>query len=133
MPEAVATTRISEADFTTEIHVRQHALRGDEPPDKGGADLGPTPKELLLGSLGACTGITLRMYAKRKGWPLTGVSVELALEAEAQKPAIDCRVALHGPLAPEQRERLLQIAHACPVHKMLTGGVSVSTVLQEAP
>ncbi len=131
MLEATATTHVGEADFTTEIRVRQHRLSGDEPPDKGGADAGPTPKELLLGSLGACTGITLRMYAKRKGWPLTGVTVELGLDAEGPKPAIECRLRLHGPLAPEQRERLLQIAHACPVHKILTGGVSVATALQE--
>jgi putative redox protein len=131
MSEANATTRIGDADFQTEIRIRQHRLRGDEPPEKGGVDSGPTPKELLLGSLGACTGITLRMYAKRKGWPLQGVSVELALDAEGPKPAIDCRVALHGPLVPEQRARLLQIAHACPVHMMLTGGVDVKTALQE--
>jgi len=131
MSEAVATTRISEADFTTEIRIRQHALRGDEPADNGGADLGPTPKELLLGSLGACTGITLRMYAKRKGWPLTGVTVDLALDTGGPKAMIDCRVGLSGPLSQEQRDRLLQIAHACPVHKILVNGADVVTTLAD--
>jgi putative redox protein len=126
-----AATRIGETDFTTEIRIRQHQVGADEPADNGGVDTGPTPKELLLGSLGACTGITLRMYAKRKGWPLTGVSVELSLEAEGPKPAIERRVALQGPLSPEQRERLLQIANACPVHKMLAGGVDVRTELSD--
>lgn len=131
MSEATAATRIGDDDFTTEIRIREHELRADEPTDKGGADTGPTPKELLLGSLGACTGITLRMYAKRKGWPLTGVTVDLALEPGGSKARIDCRVGLLGPLSQEQRDRLLQIAHACPVHKMLAGGVDVRTDLRD--
>lgn len=109
-----------------------HTWLGDEPEDKGGANAAPDPTRLLLSSLGACTVITLQMYATRKQWPLTGVEVELQFNP-AGKPAsgtdITRRVGLLGDLSEEQRARLLQVANACPIHNVLVGEVRIETSL----
>ncbi|HEY0661897.1 MAG TPA: OsmC family protein [Lysobacter sp.] len=110
-----------------------HAWLADEPSEAGGVDAGPTPEHLLLSSLGACTAITLRMYATRKQWPLTGVQVELQFNP-AGKPESGSEIArsvtLQGDLTPEQRERLLQVANACPIHKVLSGEIRIATQLE---
>src|SRR5687767_15719199 len=107
-----------------------HAWLGDEPADKGGGNTGPDPTRLLLSSLGACTVITLQMYAARKHWPLTGVEVELQFNP-AGKPSsgtdITRRIDLQGELSDEQRARLLQVANACPIHNVLVGEVRIET------
>ena len=109
-----------------------HRWFADEPADKGGANVGPTPTHLLLSSLGACTAITLRMYADRKHWPLRSVNVELLFNPDGKPAAgtdIRRRIVLTGELSDEQRERLLQIANACPIHKVLSGEVRIATSL----
>lgn len=108
-----------------EIEIRDHRLVSDEPADKGGEDRGPTPQELLAGSLAACTAITVEMYARRKEWDLGEVEVECEYgEAEKGKPTV-FRLALRlpGGLVPEQVERIALIAAKCPVHRTLEGEV----------
>lgn len=107
-----------------------HAWQGDEPVDKGGGNLGPDPTRLLLSSLGACTVITLQMYAARKRWPLAGVEVELQYNPDGKPPSgtdISRRITLRGELDDQQRTRLLQIANACPIHNVLVGEVRIAT------
>jgi len=109
-----------------------HVWRADEPADLGGANLGPAPDRLLLGSLAACTAITLKMVATRKAWPLAGLRVELALNPEGKPAAgsdIALRLVLEGDLDEVQRAELLRIATRCPMHRLLTGEVRIHTRL----
>ncbi|KUG09352.1 OsmC family protein [Solirubrum puertoriconensis] len=108
-----------------------HALLADEPLTQGGQNMGPSPAELLASSLSACTCITLRMYADRKGWPLEQVQTEVSFERGADHVVhrLTRQVQLQGPLSDEQRKRLLQVANACPIHKALTGTIEIDTTL----
>ena len=109
-----------------------HEWLADEPLDEGGGNVGPSPKLLLLSSLGACTAITLQMYATRKKWPLESIEIELQLNPEGDAATgndIVRKIKLKGDLSAEQQERLLQIANVCPVHKILTGEVRIASSL----
>jgi putative redox protein len=104
----------------------------DEPVALGGLDLGPTPHELVSAGLAACTTQTLRLYAKRKGWPLGKVEVSVSHRRDISAKPVDIFdrvITLGGPLDDEQRQRLLEIAELCPVHKLLTAGASVFTTV----
>lgn len=126
-------------DFLQNISVGQHVLQADEPLSAGGQDTAPSPYELLLAALGACKVITVRMYAKRKGWPLQGVELNLSHgKVHAQDCAncdnsgslidqIDVEIKLQGELSAEQRQILLAIAEKCPVHRTLTSQVQIRT------
>ena len=123
----------SDRNFTVELSDDLgHRWLGDEPEDVGGANAGPSPERLLLSSLGTCTAVTVTMYAQRKQWPLTGVKVELAFNPNGKPEAgtdISRRVELLGDLDDAQRQRLLLVANACPIHKVLTGEVRIDTAL----
>lgn len=104
----------------------------DEPLESGGKDLGFSPKELLAASLAACTSVTLRMYADRKGWDLREVKLEIDLDWDetANKTIIRRSIQLLGNLDDKQRERLLNVANACPVHKILSNPIEITTELE---
>ncbi len=107
------------------ISVRHHRQICDEGPEVGGTDSGPEPTELLLGALGACVGITLKMYAARKGWEIGRVEVDLAARDAPGLFVIERRLTFGAPLSDEQRTRLVDIAGKCPVSRRLTGAVEI--------
>ena len=125
-----AQTTITEEKYRSSIQAGKHTFISDEPSDEGGTDLGPTPIQMLAGSLGACTAITLRMYADRKGWPLKQADVDVTINRSTPPAVITRQIRLHGPLDAEQRARLMQIADACPVHKILSAAIPVTTTEQ---
>lgn len=110
-----------------DITIGEFRQRADEPVDKSGADTGPEPHEFLLAALGACTSMTLRLYAERKGWPLKGVHVRLTGGPTDGKYNIIRHITMEGELDAGQRARLLDIASKCPVHRTLTGEVLIET------
>ena len=139
----VVTTTIADS-YRTTIDAGGFELIADEPAAVG-TDAGPNPYDFLLASLGACTGMTLRMYANRKKWPLESVTVRLR---HGRKHAEDCEhcetpgsnlaevqreVEIVGPLDAEQRARLMQIADMCPVHRSLEAGFRITSTLVDAP
>lgn len=115
--------------YRTELTVSGKTVIADEPEDLGGTNLGPAPGEFLMISLASCTAITLRMYADRKQWPVTQIQVEVAMEKVEATTVFQREIFLAGELTDEQRERLLQIANACPVHKTLINPIQIDTRL----
>jgi len=129
---ATATVTSEEKPYGVRIDAGGHALRGDEPADHGGADTGPAPFGLLLSGLGACTAITLRMYAERKNWPLSGVDVTLTYVVEDRDTRwIDRLVILRGVDA-DQRAKLAEIAEKTPVTKAVRAGTEIRTTVNAA-
>jgi putative redox protein len=123
-------TVISEFQYAQQIVSGHHRLTADEPTALGGSDSGASPYELLLASLGACTSITLRMYAGRKGWELGKITVGLRYTAgDDQKGHIDRRLSFAKPLTAEQTQRLLEIAGKTPVTRTLMAGVTIDTTI----
>lgn len=117
--------------YKTEIESETNLIISDEPKSSGGQDLGFAPNELLASSLAACTAITLRMYANRKGWELTDVKVEVSFETDSvqSKFKIVRDIQLLGNLDEDQQARLLIIADKCPIHKILTNPIEITTAL----
>jgi uncharacterized OsmC-like protein len=125
--------------YVQNISIGPHLLQADEPREAGGTDSGPNPYELLMAALGACTSMTVRIYAERRRWPLQGVHVRLAhagvhaedcANCEGAAPMverIDVTILLRGNLSEAQRQRLMDVAAKCPVHRTLSQRVQIST------
>jgi putative redox protein len=139
---AVVVTETRESKFQQTVTIGPHHFLADEPVPAGGGDTGPSPYEWLLAGLGACTAMTLRLYADQKQLPLARVSVSLTHEKihaadcatcetkEGKLDRIDRTIALDGDLTDAQRARLLEIADKCPVHRTLTSEVEIRTALE---
>lgn len=130
MAARVRTVTVSDsgvAPYGMTAVARGHAWAVDEPGETGGKDSGPEPFELLCGALGACTAITVRMYAGRKGWPLERIAVTVSYEKPADRGRFSIAIALEGPLDAAQRDRLMAIAGKCPVHQTLAQGAEIVT------
>jgi uncharacterized OsmC-like protein/alpha-beta hydrolase superfamily lysophospholipase len=142
-PGGVVVQEAGEGKFAQRIAAGPHQLRADEPESFGGNDSGPGPYDLLLAGLGACTSITLRLYADRKAWPLSRVTVNLAHDKIHAEDCAECetksgrldritrRLSLEGELDDAQRARLLEIADKCPVHRTLESEVVITTDLED--
>ena len=125
--------------FRQDVEAGAHRMIVDEPVSFGGTDLGPSPYAMLLAALGACTAMTLRLYARNKGWPLETVEVRLSHDKIHAKDCVTCEtkegkldriereVIVGGPLSEEQRKRLGEIADRCPVHRTLTSEIHIHT------
>ena len=144
-PEGI--TRVSEADprgFLQDVMAGPiHHVLADEPKAYGGTNRGMSPYQFIAAGLGACTSMTIRMYARRKGWPLNHVRVDVTHEKVHAQDCAHCTpedkldrftrvITLDGPLGPDQRNRLLEIADRCPVHRTLTGRAKIETRLTGA-
>ena len=141
-PESQVLTTTGDSGYLTEILAGDHYLMADEPETLGGTDRGPTPYDLLLASLGACTGITLRMYADRKKWPLEEIKVHMSHEkrhlddcehcdnSTSKIDHIEKTIELSGNLDESQRARLLEISKKCPVHRSLLSEIVINSHLK---
>lgn len=120
----------SEAEpWATRMNSGEFELWADEPEDEGGANSAPNPFQYLLAALGSCTSITVRMYAARKGWDLQSLVVDIDMFRRESDILFERRIQLFGNLDEEQRQRLLQVAKACPVAKIITGTVTIDSQL----
>ena len=143
--QGVVVVRGSAKGFAQEVVIGPHRLTADEPAGLGGTDSGPSPYELLLAALGACTSMTVAMYAQRREWPLEEVSVrmkhskihaedcESCETKEGMLDRVESEIELAGELTAEQRAKLLEIAKKCPVRRTLTSEIDVRTRLAESP
>ncbi len=130
-------------DFVQTVETGGHRFQSDEPIAAGGTDTGPSPYDLLLAALGSCTSMTIGLYARRKQWPLDRVRVRLTHRKEHARDCADCEtktgmldriereIELDGELDEGQRERLLEIANKCPVHRTLSSEIRIQTQLRE--
>lgn len=140
--EKQVAVRIGTEKYVTEVKAGRHSLIADEPKSVGGKDLGPSPYELVAAGLGACTAMTLRMYADRKKWDLQEVTVHLSHirehasdsqhsnEPSSMMSTFERDLELEGNLDEKQKQRLMEIANRCPVHRTLEGKIEVRTTLK---
>ena len=132
-PRCALVSETGEGPFGAAITIGRHRLAADEPLSAGGRDAGPDPYEFVLAGLGACTVMTLRLYATRKGWPLSHVTVRVTHAARASAGAprdvFAREIELEGDLSAEARARLMEIADRCPVSRTLAGGSLIQTAL----
>jgi putative redox protein len=129
---AHAKAEIGRVHYAVRIDANGHAIVADEPKSNGGADVGPAPYDLLLAGLGACTSITLRMYADRKEWDLESLQVDLDYVRQGDQERIARTIRLFGNLSSEQRGRIADIAERTPVTLTLKKGLPITTELAPA-
>lgn len=133
--EGVEVRETRRGKFQVEVRTASGTFLADEPDAVGGLGSGPTPYDLIGAALGACTAMTVRLYAERKGWPLETAEVRVVHRSGRQKARdrFAREIVLTGPLTTDQRRRLLEIAERCPVHQTLDRGVDIVSVLAEHP
>ena len=130
---AVGTTGTSSPPYRAELRAGRHQLMADEPSTGGGADAGPSPFGLLLSALAACTAMTLRMYADRKGWAVDTIEVDARYDVDDDgKGTIGRTITLPADLPTDQRDRLADIAERTPVTLAIRNGVPITTTLTAA-
>ncbi len=118
-----------ENDFAVSIDVSGHTLKGDEPIEAGGGNLGPAPYDLLAAALGECTAMTVRWYALKEKWPLDKVEVKLTFQNIDKVGVFEKQILVHGDqLTDDQRQKLIEVAAKCPVQRTLEGKVEIRTV-----
>lgn len=128
MPDTAQVSAKTEAvKYRVRIAAGKNEVIADEPAEKGGGDTGFSPYQILLSSLAVCTAITVRMYAERKGWDTGEIAVDVSFETEKGDTKITRRLSFGKSLGEAEHERLIAVANACPVHKILTGKIAVST------
>jgi len=127
---AHARASISTTNYAVSITTGRRQLSADEGAERGGKDVGPAPYDLLCSALGACTAITLRMYAERKQWPLRALHVDVRFRLEGKEGAIARVLSFEGELDDEQRARLADIAERTPVTLTLKQGLPITTTLR---
>jgi putative redox protein len=124
-----AVAKYQQGKMKHEIQIGNHVAISDVSIPEGGEDLGPSPHDYLAVALAACTALTLRMYALRKGWPLQSADTSVTLDHQKTLSKFDRKIHLVGDLNEEQKNRLLDIANHCPIHQALTGKIEIVTSL----
>jgi len=131
--KVTAITELDRSHYRTKVYAGGHFIYSDEPADLGGTDEGMTPVALLLASLGSCTAITIRMYADRKEMALEAIKIHLSIDNKEEELSKDTNISRQidfiGDLTAAERERLLQIADKCPIHKILSNPISITSVM----
>lgn len=138
---SIVSVESASGKFQQSVRVGKHVFLADEPESFGGDDTGPSPYDLLLAALGTCTSMTMKMYADRKGIPLEGVLIELEHSRDHVDDCATCNnddnridvidrsITLHGDLTDEQRQKLMEIAGKCPVHRTLENRIDIHEIL----
>ncbi len=129
VPEKTVVATIGRDAYATRLETPSHIVMADEPVKDGGKDIGPKPFDFLRMSLASCTAITLRMYADRKEWGVEQIQVTISTEQVGGKTIFHRVIEISGNIDEHQRKRLLQIANACPIHKVLTNPIEVQTLI----
>lgn len=122
---------IGHEHYLSKLSMRGHLIVADEPIENGGKDVGPTPTELILSGLAACTASTLRMYADKKGWDVERIDLEISIRIEktdtGQISHIESLIDITGNIAAQEKARMIEIAQKCPVHKLLSNPIRIQT------
>jgi putative redox protein len=123
---AMTTASLSSINYTVKLQNGRHEFLADEPLEKGGADTGPGPDELLEAALASCTAVTLRMYAQRKQWPVAEIEVTVSLQRVEKKTVFTKSIKVNGSIDEAQRKRMLEIGELCPVSRTLLNEVEIN-------